>query len=209
VSPDARTAPFEVLVVCTGNIARSPMAQRLLQARLAHDPSIRVGSAGTWGLQDVPMDRHAATALAEVGVDEGGFRSRPLTADLVRASALLLTATREHRVAVLTHDPAALRRTFTLREFARLVEVVDGVPGRPGYVWRTPDALVAAAADARGRVRVAPSEDDVADPHGGPLPAFRACRDLLAATLDVVAPSLAAGHAPVDQDGAGPGPGLQ
>lgn len=203
------TAPFEVLVVCTGNIARSPMAQRMLEHRLAGTPAVRVSSAGTWGLSGSPMERNAVEALAEIGVHEGAFRARELTSDLVRSSGLLLTATREHRVAVLTHDPTALRRTFTLREFARLVEVVDGVPGRPGHVGRSPAALVSVAADARGRVRLAPAEDDVADPHGRPLPAFRQARDLIAAAVDLIGPALGAGHPPSDRGGPDPRSALQ
>ena len=206
--------PFEVLVVCTGNIARSPMAQRMLEHRLAGNPGVRVSSAGTWGLTGSPMEPNAAEALAEVGIDDGGFRARELTPGLVRSSDLVLTATREHRVAVLTHDPTALRRTFTLREFARLVDSLDAVPGRPGHIGRTPAELVAAAADARGRVRVTPTEDDIADPHSRPLAAFRRARDLIASAVDLVGPALGSGNPPSergepDPSGSDAGPGLQ
>lgn len=187
---------FAVLVVCTGNIARSPMAQRLLQHRLADCPDIAVSSAGTWGHEGSPMERHAAAALAELGVAEDGFLARELTPDLVVGADLVLTATREHRVAVLGHAGDALARTFTLREFARLVSLVS----RDGH-QRSPAELVRAAAQARGQVRVPPREDDVADPYGAPLRTYRRCRDDIATAVDVIAAALCTAPTPREPEG--------
>jgi protein-tyrosine phosphatase len=184
---------FRILVVCTGNIARSPMAQRLLEHRLLAVPSLSVSSAGTWGHEGSPMERSAAAALAEVGIDEGGFRARELTLGMVRSAALVLTATRDHRAAVLRHDPTALRRTFTLRELARLaalpVAASELQPG-PARAHR----VVEAAAGARGSVRVPPREDDVADPFGAPLSVYRACRDQIRVAVDQIASALVGRH---------------
>lgn len=181
---------FTILIVCTGNIARSPMAQRLLQTHLDGTPGVRVSSAGTWGHSGAPMERHAAAALAEIGVDDGGFRARELTPGLIRESSLVITATREHRARVLGHEPTALRRTFTLRELARLIDHL-GHSWEPvsGGVERGP-ALVAAAAAARGSVRVAPTSDDIADPYGAPLEVYRQCRDEIDAQMRRIADAL-------------------
>lgn len=181
---------FGILVVCTGNIARSPMAQRLLQTHLRGTPGLRVSSAGTWGHTGAPMERHAATALAEVGVDEDGFRAREVTPELVRAASLVLTATREHRARVLGHEPTALRRTFTLRELARLIDHVDVRWGPESDVAERGDALVAAAAAARGSVRVPPAADDIADPYGAPLDVYRRCRDEIDTAVRRIADAL-------------------
>lgn len=190
---------FEVLVVCTGNIARSPMAQRLLERALGERTAIRVRSAGTWGHEGSAMEPHARTALAEVGVDEGGFRARELTAPMVAQAALVLGATREHRAAVVGLDPSALRRVFTLREFARLLPVVDTAH------LAGPTDLVGAVAAARGRVRAAPAEDDVADPFGATLSGYRRCRDVITGAVEVIGPALlaaeAAGSRPADPPG--------
>jgi protein-tyrosine phosphatase len=181
---------FSILVVCTGNIARSPMGQRLLQAHLASASAFVVSSAGTWGLEGSPMERHAAQALAEVGVDEGGFVARELTAPLVRESDLILAATREHRAAVLTHDPSALRRVFTIRELARLVDVtaVATVAGETPAEHAA--RVVRAAAGARGSVRATPLEDDVADPYRASLAVYRERRDEILGATTVIAAAL-------------------
>jgi protein-tyrosine phosphatase len=182
---------FTILVVCTGNIARSAMGQRLMQTALSGAPELVVTSAGTWGHEGSPMERNAAAALAETGIDEGGFRARELTAAMVRDAELVLTATREHRVAVLGHEPAALRRTFTLREFARLTEHT-GAAGQDGSGYDRAQAVVRAAASARGAVRVAPEDDDVRDPYGAPMPVYRTCRDEIAAAVSTIAAGLLA-----------------
>lgn len=181
---------FGILVVCTGNIARSAMGERLLRSALAAEPGLVVASAGTWGHEGSSMERNAATALAEIGIDEAGFVARELTPAMVRDASLVLTATREHRAAVLTHEPAALRRTFTLREFARLVTHDGDVVSRDGPVRDRARAVVAAAAAARGSVRVPTEEDDVRDPYGAPLPVYRTCRDEIAAAVTVIAAGL-------------------
>jgi protein-tyrosine phosphatase len=192
---------FEVLVVCTGNIARSPMAQRLLQHRLDGRGDVAVSSAGTWGHEGSAMERHAAAALAEVGVGDDGFRARELTAPMVQRADLVLTATREHRVAVVSLDPQALPRTFTLREFARLVRTLPADPAISA------PALVTAAAAARGSVRVPPGEDDVADPYGGPLRSYRRCREVITDAVDAIVPRLV-GHGVAGGEGQ-PRAGLQ
>ena len=146
---------FELLFVCTGNICRSPTAHLLAASRLPDD-RFRVRSAGTYGLQDYPVEPAAARLLRAAGVGCDEFRASRLTAGLIEEADLVLTMTREHRTAVVTLAPHALPKTFTLKEFARLVERVDGVAD--------PHALVAAAAARRGESWAPPEQDDIGDP---------------------------------------------
>ena len=112
---------FAILAVCTANICRSPLMELLLRQQL--DTSVyEIGSAGVRGFTDYPMDAGAAKQALRFGADPQYFRSRPITADLIKSSGLILTATREHRSSVLAATPSALRRTFTLVEFAQLCE---------------------------------------------------------------------------------------
>jgi protein-tyrosine phosphatase len=173
-----------VLIVCTGNIARSPMAERLLEARLSGS-GIVIGSAGTAAFPGAPMAALAQRALEEVGIDPAGFSSRALGADLVQASDLVLTATRQQRSEVVQMAPTSLRRVFTLREFSRLLDQDKGPATLDSL-----SGLATAMAGRRGRFWVAESVDDIADPYGGSLEDYRTCRDELVEAIDAIAPVL-------------------
>lgn len=157
-----------ITTVCTGNVCRSPfMAARL--ARSLDDqftiqscgiaarpgmaaPAIAVDSASH---HDVDLTRHRAVHLADSGL---------------ATSNLVLTSTRAHRSAVVSAVPRLARRTFTLREFARLAQCVPET------------ALVSLACDSdptarlesvlqllraeRGQGAVTPLIDDIEDPFG-------------------------------------------
>lgn len=183
---------FRILHVCTGNICRSPMAERLTRAGLedrldAHASRFSVTSAGTWGHEGSGMELAALQALDELGVDGRDFRARELLVEHIRRADLVLGATREHRAQVVTAVPEALPRTFTLREFARTAAAVvggaeeDSWPADP--VHRA-HAVVVATAARRGSVPASlPGDDDVPDPYGAPLPAFRRCATTIAEAL--------------------------
>ncbi|MBM3957291.1 MAG: hypothetical protein FJ313_04485, partial [Gemmatimonadetes bacterium] len=73
---------FRVLLVCTGNQCRSPMAEALLRRLAATDSAapleIRVSSAGTAAPAGFPATQQAQEACAEEGIDLTGHRSRPV-----------------------------------------------------------------------------------------------------------------------------------
>jgi protein-tyrosine phosphatase len=183
---------YKILMVCTGNICRSPVMERLLIARLRDrlpaDAAARfeVGSAGTWAMVGEAMSPEAAATLAGLGGDSDGFVGRELTAELIDAD-LILTATREHRAQVVAEVPRAASRTVTLREFARLLgpvsadDIAQQSPsGDPVDRMR---AIAAAAFANRGLVPVAdPADDDIADPYRRNQAAFdRAAQEIDAA----------------------------
>ena len=127
-----------ILIVCTGNICRSPFIERLLQHNLDESQptsgaGILVSSAGTGALTGQSMDEQAAAQLVAHGGDPTGFIARDLTADLIEESDLVLTATREHRGQVALMHPPALRQVFTFTDFADLVAEVDGLGARVAH----------------------------------------------------------------------------
>ena len=75
--------PGHILVVCTGNICRSPMAEGLLRHALAAQPaplqSLKVVSAGVATRLGEPVSENSVIALKKAGIDISGHRSQPLT----------------------------------------------------------------------------------------------------------------------------------
>jgi protein-tyrosine phosphatase len=161
-----------ILVVCTGNVCRSPIAEGMLRAgfayRLGRDAPA-VSSAGTMGWSGSAADPNSVEAAGERGIDISGHRARELSDRDVASATLILAMSGEHARAVVAHEPEAASRTFTLKEFVRLLESLPP----------------ASRFDLASRVRAAdelrssgfagnPDDEDVADPLGLPLDSFRA-----------------------------------
>lgn len=195
---------FRILYVSTGNVCRSPITERLtrhaLAGRLGVPPSgyaggtpicgLIVESAGTWGHEGAPMEAHAETVLADFGADPGGFVGRELLDEHVIRADLVLTATRDHRAQVISMGHSAGLRTFTLKEFTRLVRAIDPAtlpdPACEGVVERA-RSLVRAAAALRGWLLApSPEADEVYDPYGAPLPFFRSVGEEIRLALEPV-----------------------
>ncbi|MFE9773396.1 low molecular weight phosphatase family protein [Streptomyces sp. NPDC005931] len=183
-----------MLFVCTGNIHRSPLAERLLTARLGSlavpTAGFEVSSAGTAARVGAPMDPVAATLLTELGGDPCGAPARKLTAALVERADLVLGAAVEHREAAVRLSPLwSLQRAFTLREFARLLRPEDAT-GAADPTERAA-ALVSGAAARRGAER-ARKDDDVIDPYGAPVRVAREAAARVAESVDRIAAALLA-----------------
>lgn len=122
---------FRILVVCTGNICRSPLTEQLLRARLRdafpeHDPNrIEVSSAGTMALEGHAMEPLAVDEARRLGIpDAEEHVARHLTRALVERADLVVAMTREHRSATVRALPRAHHRAFTLIELTRTLEAV-------------------------------------------------------------------------------------
>lgn len=167
-SPLAGT--FKVLTVCTGNVCRSPLAASLLRMVLNGLP-VEVSSAGTHALVGEQMTPQNLEISRNLGAtDSGQHVGTKLTLSDLRNADLVLGLTREHRRAIVEMLPAASRRAFTLREFARLAETVsagsfiDDSLSDSGARMR---AMVNVIAQQRGTVPPPehPEYDDVVDPY--------------------------------------------
>ncbi|MGD9215086.1 MAG: hypothetical protein PVJ84_09745 [Desulfobacteraceae bacterium] len=89
---------FKVLMVCTGNICRSPMAAGLLDHYLPDDlkMQVEVTSAGTHALHGHQAEIHAIYAMDQIGIDISRHRARQITRDIARGADLILTMEAAH-----------------------------------------------------------------------------------------------------------------
>ena len=89
---------FRILMVCTGNICRSPMAEGLLRHLLPPSlaTDITVQSAGTHGLHGNRAESFAVNAAAEYGADISDHRARVLSPSMVRSADLVLAMEKYH-----------------------------------------------------------------------------------------------------------------
>ena len=173
--------PFRILVVSVGNDCRSPLAERHLRHKfsklLGHAAdAVEVTSAGVRAVVGAPIDPLAAQELQRLGGTPHGFAARQLTRQMMQESDLVLTATRVMRSRVLEDEPSALRRTFTLREFASLARLLQPV-GSPQ------DFVVKAAAH---RWAVGVDDYDVPDPSARYPRKYREAADQISDASDAI-----------------------
>ena len=158
-----------VIVVCTGNVCRSPIAEGLLRRATEHRPigaPITVSSAGTAGWEGSPATPEAVEAAAERGVDISGHIATRLRPGMAAGADLVLCMAREHRDLITRDEPEAAGKAFSLKELVRLLE--DG---------------------ARAPLTPHPDED-IADPLGLPLDGYRAIASELEDWIDRLVPAL-------------------
>ncbi len=184
------TSPsVRILTVCTGNICRSPVAERLLQAGLDQlsPGTFQVRSAGTRAVAGDPVQPLSARIIADYGGSPAGFAARQLAPGVLHDADLVLTMAADHRAEVVQTDPSVLRRTFTIREFARMVRILEERQPSPGPGTDLPawwKALPARAAAVRHlALATVPADNDVADPYGLGPEAYRRMEDELAPAI--------------------------
>ena len=191
-------SPFSVLMVCMGNICRSPMAERLLVLAAESHVGERatdlllVHGAGTGGWHvGASMDPGAARQVRVRGGNAERFAARQLTTDLLEYSDLILTATGEQSRFVHGMRPDTTERTLVMGELRRLLPEVDldelpPFAPDPDAVYARGVALVEAAAKAR-RGRPPRPADDLDDPWGRADKYFARIADEIEATVQPLA----------------------
>ena len=165
----------DVLILCTGNAARSVMAATSLSARR---PDLEVATGGTLVVDGQPMSIRTRAAIEGVGLTIPRHASRQVHPPDLDDAALVVALAPEHVEWVRRSHPPASARTATLRRLVR------DLPAAPTLAQQV-------AALRAHDVALEPWEE-VVDPGGGEADVFAACAREIDALVDQLAPRLAA-----------------
>ncbi|MDD3180934.1 MAG: low molecular weight protein arginine phosphatase [Opitutaceae bacterium] len=138
--------PGHIVVVCTANICRSPMAEGLLLHALAghSEPfkSLQVVSAGLYARPGEFVSENSVIALRKVGIDISQHRARTLTQAMLDRALAIFCMTESHRALIELQYAPVPQHIYLFREFL-----------------------------------TSPASLEIADPFGGPIKLYEACRD--------------------------------
>jgi protein-tyrosine phosphatase len=136
-----RLSAMMILLVCTGNTCRSPMAEGLARKMIAerlqctpdelHDRGVLVLSAGIAANLGSAASSEGVEVLKPLGIDLSAHESQPVTEQLIKHADVIWTMTRSHRQAILDQWPEAASRTFTLSLDNR--DIADPIGGPVEY----------------------------------------------------------------------------
>jgi protein-tyrosine phosphatase len=161
---DATPRPIRILVVCSANQCRSPLAAASFSARAAQRRlPVEVASAGTHAVAGIPATRSTVDAARKVGLDLDAHLSELVDARAVADADLVVGLERRHVQELVVLQPGSFGRTFTLRELLRRgTGVGPRGSGESVAAWLARAHVGRRASDLLG----SSPDDDVADPTG-------------------------------------------
>lgn len=122
-----------ILVLCTGNICRSPVAEAMLKAGL---PGKTIESAGLGALVDHPADPTATELATQAGVDLSQHKARQATMQMFRQADLILVMSEGQKARVTELDPSSTGKTMLMSHW------LEGRPDIPDPYKKSREAFV-------------------------------------------------------------------
>ena len=123
---------MKILVICTGNTCRSPMAEGIFESLVKEkNLEVEISSAGTCAYDGDSVTNHAEMALKKMGIDISNHKSKLVHRDLIERVDIVLTMTKSHKETIIRNFPEAKNKIFLLNEYAfkEIKDVVDPFGG--------------------------------------------------------------------------------
>ncbi|HBK68884.1 MAG TPA: ribose 5-phosphate isomerase B [Firmicutes bacterium] len=161
----------KILLVCTGNTCRSPMAaallQKILEGKREITSEIQISSAGIYAFPGAPASTEAIEVMRHYGVDLSTHLSRGLQSEELLASDLILTMTTAQKAQLLKAFPEVKDKVFILREY-----IEEQLKGK-GVSREHPIAF------SEGK----DTGVDIPDPFGQTLEVYHSCAEVIVQNL--------------------------
>lgn len=196
---------LEILVLCTGNVCRSPMAEALLRRRLADRGVVATVRSAGLVTSGRPATEEVIELMRDRQLDVADHLSRMVETDMIATADLVLGMSREHVREVTLLVPGSFARAFTLKELVRRGEHVGPRPAGMGLAeWldlvgegRVPEMLLGQS-----------DEDDITDPIGRRFKVYKQVAaeidDLTERLASLLFPGQPIADAPVSPNGMKP-----